>query len=137
MNMKLINNYITEKLKLNGDIELSSDELKDEIVDRDDEITKDFRKLYKMIYSVVGSNNPILDSLCSMSDFNEDYTEFYYEFNENKWAIFLRDIVNYDLISLEKNGGININDSNHKDIAKLIKKWNRLPIGKIVYDSFR
>ena len=72
-----------------------------------------------------------------MSDFNEDYTEFYYEYDENKWAIFLRDIVNYDLISLGKNGGININDSNHKDIAKLIKKWNRLPIGKIVYDSFR
>lgn len=137
MNMKLINNYILEKLKLNNDIELSSDDLKDEIVDRDDEITKDFRKLYKMIYSVVGNDNPILDSLCSMSDFNEDFTEFYYEFDENKWAIFLRDIVNYDLISLGKNGAINVNDSNHKDIAKLVKKWNKLPIGKKVYDSFR
>lgn len=137
MSMKLINNYIIEKLKLNNDIELSSDDLKDEIVDRDDEITKDFRKLYKMIYSVVGNDNPILDSLCSMSDFNEDFTEFYYEFDENKWAIFLRDIVNYDLISLGKNGAINVNDSNHKDIAKLVKKWNRLPIGKRVYDSFR
>lgn len=137
MNMKLINNYILEKLKLNNDIELSSDDLKDEIVDRDDNITKDFRKLYKMIYSVVGNDNPILDSLCSMSDFNEDFTEFYYEFDENKWAIFLRDIVNYDLISLGKNGAINVNDSNHKDIAKLVKKWNRLPIGKRVYDSFR
>lgn len=137
MSMKLINNYIIEKLKLNNDIELSSDDLKDEIVDRDDEITKDFRKLYKMIYSVVGNDNPILDSLCSMSDFNQDFTEFYYEFDENKWAIFLRDIVNYDLISLGKNGAINVNDSNHKDIAKLVKKWNRLPIGKRVYDSFR
>ena len=137
MSMKLINNYIIEKLKLNNDIELSSDDLKDEIVDRDDEITKDFRKLYKMIYSVVGNDNPILDSLCSMSDFNQDFTEFYYEFDENKWAIFLRDVVNYDLISLGKNGAINVNDSNHKDIAKLIKKWNRLPIGKRVYDSFR
>ena len=135
--MKLINNYIIEKLKLNNDIELSSDDLKDEIVDRDDEITKDFRKLYKMIYSVVGNDNPILDSLCSMSDFNQDFTEFYYEFDENKWAIFLRDVVNYDLVSLGKNGAINVNDSNHKDIAKLIKKWNRLPIGKRVYDSFR
>lgn len=137
MSMKLINNYIIEKLKLNNDIELSSDDLKDEIVDRDDEITKDFRKLYKMIYSVVGNDNPILDSLCSMSDFNQDFTEFYYEFDENKWAIFLRDVVNYDLISLGKNGAINVNDSNHKDIAKLVKKWNRLPIGKRVYDSFR
>lgn len=137
MSMKLINNYIIEKLKLNNDIELSSDDLKDEIVDRDDEITKDFRKLYKMIYSVVGNDNPILDSLCSMSDFNQDFTEFYYEFDENKWAIFLRDVVNYDLISLGKNGAINVNGSNHKDIAKLIKKWNRLPIGKRVYDSFR
>lgn len=137
MSMKLINNYIIEKLKLNNDIELSSDDLKDEIVDRDDEITKDFRKLYKMIYSVVGNDNPILDSLCSMSDFNQDFTEFYYEFDENKWAIFLRDVVNYDLVSLGKNGAINVNDSNHKDIAKLIKKWNRLPIGKRVYDSFR
>lgn len=135
--MKLINNYIIEKLKLNNDIELSSDNLKDEIVDRDDEITKDFRKLYKMIYSVVGNDNPILDSLCSMSDFNQDFTEFYYEFDDNKWAIFLRDVVNYDLISLGKNGAINVNDSNHKDIAKMIKKWNRLPIGKRVYDSFR
>lgn len=137
MSMKLINNYIIEKLKLNNDIELSSDDLKDEIVDRDDEITKDFRKLYKMIYSVIGNDNPILDSLCSMSDFNQDFTEFYYEFDENKWAIFLRDVVNYDLISLGKNGAINVNDSNHKDIAKLVKKWNRLPIGKRVYDSFR
>ena len=135
--MKLINNYIIEKLKLNNDIELSSDDLKDEIVDRDDKITKDFRKLYKMIYSVVGNDNPILDSLCSMSDFNKDFTEFYYEFDENKWAIFLRDVVNYDLISLGKNGGVDVNGSNHKDIAKMIKKWNRLPIGKRVYDSFR
>ena len=127
--------YIVEKFKISKDINTSSTDTS--IKDKDDEITKDFRKLYKMISKEFGSEFCALDSLVSMSDFNDTYDEFYYSFNDEKWTIFLRDIVNYDIISLNPNGSININNSNHKDIAKMIKKWNKLPIGKKVYDSFR
>ena len=130
--MKKINLYIIEKLHLDKNLKLD-----DEIHDRDDVITKDFRKLYKLIVDEFGANHEVLDSLCSMSDFNSDYTEFYYEFNPNKWAIFLRDVVNYDWICLTKDGIIDIKQSNHPDIAKLMDKYNDPIIGKKVWASFR
>ena len=126
-----ISKYIFEKLHIDKDIKLDT-----EIHDRNDEITKDLRKLYKLIQDEVG-NSDILDSLCTMADFNDDYTEFYYEFDPNKWAIFLRDVVNYDLISLNLNGKIDIKNSNHKNIAKLISKYTPAEIGKRVWLSFR
>jgi len=127
-----LNNYIIEKLKINKNLKIN-----DEIHDRDDNITKDFRKLYKLIVDEFGSSAEPIDSLVSMSDFNDDYTEFYYEFDPNKWAIFLRDVVNYDWISLGKSGQIDVENSNHKDIARIMKKYNRIDIGKQVYQSFR
>ena len=72
-----------------------------------------------------------------MSDFNDDYTEFYYEFDPNKWAIFLRDVVNYDWVALAADGIIEVEQSNHKDIAKIMKKYNEPEIGKKVWQSFR
>jgi len=135
--MNNLSQYIVEKLKINKDTVLSPDDLEYDIIDRDDEITNDFRKLYKMIVKEFGENAEPLDSLITMSEFNDDYSEFYYEWNPNKWARFLRDVVNYDWISLKKNGSIDIKNSNHKDIAAIISKWNTLDIGKKVYDSFR
>lgn len=130
--MKKINNYLIEKLHLDKNLNLD-----DDIHDRNDEITKDFRKLYKLISDEFGNYHEALDSLSAMSDFNDDYTEFYYEFDPNKWAIFLRDIVNYDWIALCADGIIDIENSNHKDIAKIMKKYNEPEIGKKVWLSFR
>ena len=130
--MKKLNTYIFEKLKIDKNLNLD-----DEIHDRDDKITKDFRKLYKLITKEFGYNHEVLDSLSTMSDFNDDYTEFYYEFDPNKWAIFLRDVVNYDWIALAADGIIDIENSNHKDIAEIMKKYNEPEIGKKVWQSFR
>lgn len=49
----------------------------------------------------------------------------------------LRDVVNYDLIALCADGIIDVENSNHKDIAKIMKKYNKPEIGKKVWASFR
>ena len=127
--MNNLSQYILEKFKISKDIDINSDGY------IHDNITDDFRKLYKIISKEFGKDHPALDSLVAMSDFDED-DNFYYKFSDNGWFSFLRDVVNYDWISLGRNGAIDVNNSNHKDIAKIIKKWNRLDIGKKVWESF-
>jgi len=127
--MNSLSQYIIEKFKISKDIDINGDGY------IHDEITNDFRKLYKIISKEFGKDHPVLDSLVAMSDFDED-DNFYYKFSDNGWFSFLRDVVNYDWICLGRNGAIDVNNSNHKDIAKIIKKWNKLDIGKKVWESF-
>ena len=133
--MKQINTYINEKLVLNKDnVKDYSDD--NGIKDRDDALTRDFKKLYRLISDECGNNHETLESLLAMSNFNDDYTEFYYKWDKYAWSVFLRDIVNYDIITLKEDGTIDIKNSNHKEIAKLVDKYNVPEIGKRIYMSF-
>ena len=131
--MKQLNYYIIEKTLINKNTKLDNEDEIGDIHDRDDEITRDFRELYKLFKDEIGGDD-ICGYLSTMSDFNDDYTEFYYEYNPNKFANVLYCVVNYDLISLRKNGEIDVKNSNHPNIAKIMKKYSTKDIGKRIYD---
>lgn len=127
--MKTINIYITEKLKINKDSNLQSL--------ANNQITKDFEKLFKIISRELGKDSELLGDIVSMMEFaDNDYEIAYYEYNDNAFYYLLRDIVNYDLICLKDNGEIDINNSNHKDIAEILDKYNTPEMGKKVRKSF-
>lgn len=83
--MNNLKEYILEKLVIS---KTATDALKNEIHDRNDEITKDFRKLFRILCKELGPNHECCDSLVYMSEFTDDYLEFYYEWDPDKWAIF-------------------------------------------------
>ena len=124
--MKQLNLYISEKLKIDKETSV-----------QDDQITKDFKQLMKQLKEE-DAYEEVTDELYSMMEFDDDdYDRYYYKFDDEKWFYFLRSIVNYDMIVLDQDGTININKSNHKEIAKMIDKYNKPEIGKKVWASFK
>ena len=115
--MKQLNHYIIEKTLISKNTKLDNEDEIGDIHDRDDEITRDFRELYKLFKDEIGG-----DDICG------------YEYNPNKFANVLYCVVNYDLISLRKNGEIDVKNSNHPNIAKIMKKYSTKDMGKRVYD---
>lgn len=123
--MKKINNYIVEKLHLDKRTNIYAD----------DQITKDFKKLAKMLRKD-GADEDLYDSFIDMMEFyDDDYNDYYYKWDEHKFYTFFRSIVNYDWISLY-GGKVNIANSNHKEIAKMLKKYATPEIIKKTMDSF-
>ena len=124
--MKKLNNYIVEKLHLD----------KTTNIHQDDQITKDFKKLAKMLRQD-GADEDLYDSLIDMMEFydDDDYSDYYYKWDEHKFYTFFRSIVNYDWISLY-GGKVNVANSNHKEIAKILKKYATPEIIKKTRDSF-
>ena len=123
--MKKLNNYIIEKLHLD----------KTTNIHQDDQITKDFKKLAKMLRQD-GADEDLYDSFIEMMEFyDDDYNDYYYKWDEHKFYTFFRSIVNYDWISLY-GGKVNVAQSNHKEIAKILKKYATKDIIKKTMDSF-
>ena len=83
------------------------------------------------------ADEEITDDLLCLAEFDDDnYEELHYKYSESKFSTFLRTIVNYDWICLRENGTIDIQNSNHKDIAKIISKYTEPEVGKKVYKTF-
>ena len=120
-----LNEYIIEKLHLNKNIKIH----------QDDQITKDFKKIAKLLKDE-GADEELYDSFIDMMEFYDDeYSDYYYKFDEGKFYTFFREIVNYDWISLY-GGKVNVAESNHKEIAKILKKYATPEIIKKTRDSF-
>ena len=121
--MKKINTYLNEKLIIDKNIQKEND------------IDKDFKQLMELLKKD-GADEEITDDLLALADFDDEYEHLYYSYKENLFSTFLRTIVNFDWICLRENGKIDIQNSNHKDIAKIISKYTDPEVGKKVYKSF-
>lgn len=120
--MKTINTYILEKLHL-----------KQGMQNIDVKFTSDMKKLLKLVKDNMGSNDHI-EIIYDMCLTDEDYNIIGYEFNESKFRSLLYSIVNYDLISLYGKK-IDIKNSNHPDIARIMKRYATKEMVENVYNS--
>ena len=131
--MKELNNYIIEKLRINKNIQIKKSDGY-----RDDEVTNDFRKMIHIIKNIHGKDSEIINYIVDMMEWEDEDnvdSDVYYKFDEDKFYLVLREIVNYDLISLY-GGKVNISESNNKDLAKIIKKYATPELIKRVQKSF-
>lgn len=104
-------------------------------IHQDDQITKDFKKLGKLLRTE-GADEEVYNSFLEMMEFYDDeYEDYYYKWDERKFYTFFREIVNYDWISLY-GGKVNVAESNHKEIAKILKKYATKEIIKKTMASF-
>lgn len=123
--MKLIDTYIIEKLHLKQGIDRG-----------ETNFSKDMKKLFKLLKGQMGQEEHY-EIMCDMMKFtSEDEYDDYgkYVFDEKIFQRLLYSIVNYDLISLY-NRNIDINNSNHPDIARILKKYATKEMINKVYDS--
>lgn len=123
--MKRIDSYINEKLVIDKDVESINST-----------VDKDFKQLMNLLKKD-DADEEITDDLLALADFDDGYEHLYYTYKEDLFRTFLRTIVNYDWICLRENGKIDIQNSNHKEIAKIISKYVDDEMGKRVYNSFR
>ena len=130
--MKKINLYIIEKLHLDKDTQVTHNH-----GFSDDQVTNDFKKIYKIISNIDGKNSELLDYVVAMAEWesDDDDADMYYKFDEHKFYTLFREIVNYDFVSLY-GGKLNIKESNHKDLAKILKKYATPDIIKKTMKSF-
>lgn len=123
--MKRIDSYINEKLVIDKDVESINST-----------VDKDFKQLMKLLRKD-DADEEIIDDLLALADFDYEYKHLYYTYKEDLFRTFLRTIVNYDWICLRETGKIDVENSNHKEIAKIISKYVNDEMGKRVYNSFR
>ena len=123
--MKRIDSYINEKLVIDKDVESINST-----------VDKDFNQVMNLLKKDA-ADEEITDDLLALADFDDGYEHLYYTYKEDLFRTFLRTIVNYDWICLRENGKIDIQNSNHKEIAKIISKYVDDEMGKRVYNSFR
>lgn len=121
--MKRIDSYINEKLIIDKDVESINST-----------VDKDFKRLMKLLEEE-GADDEITSDLLDLADIEAG--KIVYRFHENKFRGFLRTIVNFDWICLRETGKIDVANSNHKEIAKIISKYVNDEMGKRVYNSFR
>ena len=135
--MKSIKTYITEKFKISKTT--ISKRKRDGW--KTDEVTLDFCEVKDILKEIEGKgseNALILLGLAKWEDEDIDIveSELYFEFNENLFYGFFRSIVNYDYICISESGKVDIENSNHKDLAEILSKYISTETGKKIRESF-
>ena len=91
------------------------------------DFSSDCEKLWRLFKDVVGGDELNEYMFASMGDLVVDKGDDFstvWKYNERSMANLLRGVVNYDLIDIfSKPGTINIENSNHPDIAEILQKY--------------
>ena len=109
--MQTIESYVSEKLHLKKGVERYNDDF-----------TKDMQKLWELLKGEMGGREHH-EIMADLGEFDDEYEHLTYVYKENVFGRLLYSIVNYDLISLYPGNKVNIQKSNHPDIAKIMKKY--------------
>lgn len=136
--MKNLITYITEKYKLNKKT-ISSNKKRDGW--QNDEVTNDFCDIKDILKEIEGQHSEtsiFLLGLAKWKDEDENIieSELYFEFDEKVFYTFFREIVNRDYICINESGEVDVENSNHKDIANILKKYISKDTGKKIRASF-
>lgn len=91
------------------------------------------KKLFKLFKGEMGQDGHH-EYIVDMMEFDDNYDGEKYVFNENVFRRLLYSVVNYDLISLYGKK-INVSNSNHPDIARIMKKYATKEMIESVYNS--
>lgn len=106
-----------------------------------DKFTMDMNKLYNIVGDEIGGDS-IKDTITgyifdfdSWTDYDSNIVPC--KFSENRMFYLAYDICNYDLICLNDDGTVDIENSNHPDIAQLIAPYLSKESGmKIVHNLY-
>ena len=94
--------------------------------EQDIEFSNDCQMLYNLLDDVCGGDE-IRETMIQMSDIDFDDDGNIIEnwiYDKRIMLYLLRDIVNYDLIDIfSTQGEINVENSNHPDIAQILQKY--------------
>jgi hypothetical protein len=104
----------------------------------EDNFSKDMDSLYNLLKDEIGNLNEYL--FYSMGDikFDNDDDEAYtiiYTYSDSGMLNLLYNLVNYDLVCITPNK-LDIKNSNHPEVAKIISKYVKPDMITRVYDEF-
>lgn len=136
--MKSINTYIIEKFKISKKT-ISSNKNREGW--QNDEVTNDFCDIKDILKEIEGRYSDTYVLLLGLSKWKDEdeniiESELYFEFDEKLFYDFFREIVNRDYICINESGEVDVENSNHKDIASILKKYISKNTGKKIRESF-